>query len=501
VTTRPLPSDTPTLPNPATARPRSDAVPAELADRLAWFVRIRWGAVAGLLASSLVGPALGLTWMWPGLFILGLGVAVYNVVCWWCLGARRHGTVWISLRVSAMAQIALDLAALLVAVHYTGGLASPLLVFFGFHMAIGTILVATDTMYFVAGLTSLGALGLYILESSGVLGQHSLSSAFVTPEIASVLGLLSLVGYLFGIVYLTGSVTDRLKRRNLELRETTDALEQRTADLQRLLDELEELERRKSYYMRISAHQLRSPLATVRTALDVMNANFIDLASPRGRRLLHGVTERVNGLLQTVNDLLDLAKVREGRARAPWAPRVILNQLLADLFDALSPYAEERNVRLTPVIDGVVILDWGVPPDLVYAFENLMQNAIKYSLAGGEVTVRLSAMGDHAVLSVEDQGIGVPADFREQLFLEFVRAPNARQHAPEGTGLGLALVREVAVAHGGTVALDETDGPGTTFRLELPLHRVPPDWPGPLHGGYRAGYAGDTEGLSSEKID
>ena len=500
MTLSPLLSDTPTPPNPATARLQDDAPPAELADRLAWFVRLRWGAVAGLLTSSLVGPKLGLTWLWPGLFVLGIGVAVYNVACWWCLVARRHGTVWISLRVSAMAQIALDLAALLVTVHFTGGLASPLLVFFGFHMAIGTILVATDTMYLMAGLTSLGGVGLFLLESSGVIGRHSLSSDFAAPEIASAVGLLSLIGYLFGIVYLTGSVTDRLKRRNLELRETTDALEQRTADLQRLLDELKEIERRKSYYMRISAHQLRSPLATVRTALDVMNANFIDLASPRGRRLMSGVTERVNGLLHTVNDLLDLAKVREGRARAPWASRVILNQLLADLFDALSPYAEERNVRLRQVIDGVVVLDWGVPPDLVHAFENLVQNAIKYSRPGGEVTVRLSKTGDNAVLRVEDQGIGVPPEFREQLFMEFVRAPNARQHAPEGTGLGLALVHEVAVAHGGTVVLEEKDGPGTSFRLELPLHSLPAEWPRLLQGGYRTGYAGDTEGLPSGKI-
>ena len=133
------------------------------------------------------------------------------MVCWWCLEARRHGVVWISLRVSATAQIALDLAALLVAVHYTGGLASPLLVFFGFHMAIGTILVATDTMYVVAGLTSLGGVGLYLMESTGLLGRHPLSSAFATPEIVPVLGLLSLVGYLFGIVYLTGSVTDSIE--------------------------------------------------------------------------------------------------------------------------------------------------------------------------------------------------------------------------------------------------------------------------------------------------
>ena len=476
----------------AAAARRDEPIAAELADRLVLFVRLRWSVAAGLIVLSIAGPWLGFTWFWPGVFVLGLAVAAYNTVCLRCLASSRGGGAGV-LRAGAIAQIALDLCALLVVVHYSGGLASPLLVFFGFHMAVGTILVGTRATYVLAGLASLGAVGLQALESVGVLTPHPLVSALARPGAADAQALASLVGYLFGIVFLTGSVSNRLKQRNLELRETTDALMARSAELQRLLDELEALERRKSHYMRVSAHQLRSPLATVRTALAVLNADYVDLSSDRARRLLAGATERVDGLLLTVNDLLDLAQVREGRERAPWARQVNLNQLLADLFDSLSPYAEERNVRLTPAIDGVAILDWGTPPDLVNAFENLMQNAIKYSRPGGEVIVRLAVDGPNAVVRVEDRGIGVPPEFRDHLFLEFVRAPNARQHAPEGTGLGLALVREVAIAHGGTVVLEDRDGPGASFRMTLPLHLAPPDVPRLLQGGYRTGYAADTK--------
>lgn len=480
----------------ATGRRQRESAPAEFADRLAWFVRLRWGAAAGLVASSLVGPTLGFTWVWPSLFVLGLVVAGYNTVCWRRLASAR-GIGEARMRAGAIAQISLDLCTLLVLVRYTGGLASPLLLFFGFHMAIGTILVGTGATYVLAGFASLGVVGLFALESLGSLHSHPLVTAFANRETAAIPELLSLFGFLFGIVYLTGSVSGRLKQRNLELRETTEALRERSAELQRVIDELEALERRKSHYMRVSAHQLRSPLATVRTALAVLNADYVDLSSPRARRLLAGATERVDGLLHTVNDLLDLAQVREGRERAPWARQVNLNQLLADLFDSLSPYADERRVRLTPAVEGVAILDWGTPPDLVNAFENLIQNAIKYSLPGGEMIVSLSVVGPNAVVRVEDHGIGVPPEFRDHLFLEFVRAPNARQHAPEGTGLGLALVREVAIAHGGTVVLEERDGPGSTFRMELPLHVVPPDVPRLLQGGYRTGYASDTHAAAT----
>ncbi len=109
----------------------------------------------------------------------------------------------------------------------------------------------------------------------------------------------------------------------------------------------------------------------------------------------------------------------------------------------------------------------------MHALENLIHNAIKYSLPGGEVTVQLRIIAGLAILRVRDRGIGVPEEFREQLFLEFMRAPNARRHAPEGTGLGLALVREVAEGHGGRVTLEPPDGAGAVFRLELPLRIVP----------------------------
>jgi signal transduction histidine kinase len=183
--------------------------------------------------------------------------------------------------------------------------------------------------------------------------------------------------------------------------------------------------------------------------------------------------ERVDGLLAIVNDLLELAKMREGRARAPWSRNVNVNQLLADLFDALEPYAEERRVRLVPDFQGVAILDWGIPPDLVYAFENLMQNAIKYSHEGGEVTVRLRVMGDMLTVEVQDRGIGIPEDLLEDVLLEFVRAPNAKKHAPEGTGLGLAIAREAVEAHGGTLVLRSREGEGTTAIVSLPLHGRP----------------------------
>ena len=160
-----------------------------------------------------------------------------------------------------------------------------------------------------------------------------------------------------------------------------------------------------------------------------------------------------------------------------------MNQLLADLFDSLQPSAEKLGVELVPDFEGVAILDRGIPPDLVHAFENLIYNAIKYSHPGGTVTVSLRIREENAVISVVDEGIGIPDFYLDQIFLEFVRAPNAKGHRAEGTGLGLAIAKEVVQEHGGSVTARGRERGGAVFTVNLPLRR-PADGPGtPLPSG------------------
>jgi signal transduction histidine kinase len=470
----------------------------ELYDRLLWFGRLRWLAVSGLALASLAGPPLGVPHVWPSLFAVAAVVAGYNLVFQRrLLGRGRGGPAFGSLRAVAISLMVMDLSALMVTVHFTGGLRSPILPFFVFHMAIGTIMILTRIMYLMAAFTSLGALALYLLETSSVLAAHPLHSGETVAASSAALNLASLVATLFGVVYLTDSVTSRFKARNVELQRTTEMLQDRTDQLQDLVREMRDLERRKSHYMRISAHQLRSPLGTIKTSLQVLGEGYADPGTERGRRLLVGATERVDGLLEIVNDLLALAGIREGKAGAPWSRQVNLNQLLADLFDSLGPDAERRQVRLTPDFEGVAILEWGIPPDLVHCFENLIYNAIKYSHPGGEVTVQLRATGTEAMVWIADEGIGIPPKHLDEVFMEFVRAPNAREHTAEGTGLGLAIVREVVEAHGGRVSAKSREEEGAVFTVTLPLHRRPPEVPSLLQGGNGPGYGSHTRGGGS----
>jgi two-component system NtrC family sensor kinase len=248
----------------------------------------------------------------------------------------------------------------------------------------------------------------------------------------------------------------------------------KTEELEGALKEIQDLERRKSHFMRISAHQLRSPLATIKTSAQVLTEGYVDPGSARGRKILRGAAERVDGLLAIINELLELAKIREGHAKAPWTINVDVREMLQDILRRAKPTAQKQGIRLVPNTMDAAVLSWGVPSDLRFALENVVDNAIKYSHAGGEVRVNLESSREHATLTVADQGIGIPVELQRDVFLEFVRAPNAKHHAHQGTGLGLTIVKEAVEMHGGRVSLQSRQNLGTTVIVKLVLQNALP---------------------------
>jgi signal transduction histidine kinase len=453
---------------------------AELFERLRWFVTLRWIAVLALTLAGVFGPRLGLPGAWPALLVVAGLVAVSNLV--FTRGLNRELVTeqrYAELRRCAIRQMVTDLSAVVVTVHFTGGCASPVLPFVVFHMAIGTIMVATRIMYLIGAATCLAVLTLFAAQHTGILSPQPLPGVGVEGTGSScTIAALMTIALIFGVIYLVDSVTSRFKLRSRELFLTTNELASRSVQLERSLAEREELQRQKAHYMRISAHQLRSPLGTIRTTLQVLLEGYVEAGSAEGLKLLAGAQDRVDALIAIVNDLLELTKMREGRSKAPWSRKVSVSQILADLFDAKDTVARGHGVELVPVFisERSVELDWAVPPDLVYAFENLIDNAIKYSKPeGGRVTVSQSVKDDIATIVVEDNGIGIPTEQHEEVFLEFVRARNAKSHAAEGTGLGLSIVREAIRAHGGDVQLESQLGLGTRFIVTLPLHHEPPE--------------------------
>ena len=215
------------------------------------------------------------------------------------------------------------------------------------------------------------------------------------------------------------------------------------------------------------SHELRTPLAAIMGALETIGEPDCDAATQQ--RFLELANRNAARLSAIVNDLLDLSKIEaEG-------DRMAVEPIRADLplrtaAGALTGAAEAKGValELPPTLPPTVRLE-GNAQRLEQVFTNLLENAIKYTPAGGKVEVRLRVDAREAIYEVRDTGIGIPAAALPRVFERFYRVDRSRSRDMGGTGLGLAIVKHVVKAHGGAVAVASEEGRGTTFTVQLPL--------------------------------
>jgi two-component system, OmpR family, heavy metal sensor histidine kinase CusS len=218
-----------------------------------------------------------------------------------------------------------------------------------------------------------------------------------------------------------------------------------------------------------AAHELRTPLAAMRTEAEVA------LRSPRSPdrdgRVLEDLLEEIERLSRLVSQLLFLC--REDAGLAMGAPRPVhLDEVVREVGDHMQVLAQEKGVELVIDVPGPCAL-LGDADRLRQLFFNLLDNAIKYTPAGGRVLVQGGPWNDRARVTVADTGIGIPADHLPHVFDRFYRVDPARGPETEGSGLGLAICRSIAEAHGGRLEIDSTPGSGTRVALVLPALREP----------------------------
>jgi heavy metal sensor kinase len=245
--------------------------------------------------------------------------------------------------------------------------------------------------------------------------------------------------------------------------EGQDELHDLAETLNDMLERLETGVRDKRRLVSNASHELQTPLAVMRTELDVYLATA-ELPE-EAREVLESVREESDRMSRIVRNLLTLARFDDGRLKL--LPEMLdLHDIAEEAAGSLSELARERNVTVS--VEGTNANAPADPEYLRLVVSNLLENAIRYSGAGSHVTLDTRSEGDEVALIVEDTGQGIPASAIPHLFDRFFRVESARAAENSGSGLGLAITKEIVSAHGGTVSVESELDKGTRFTVRLP---------------------------------
>jgi signal transduction histidine kinase/FixJ family two-component response regulator len=278
----------------------------------------------------------------------------------------------------------------------------------------------------------------------------------VTDEVGAVSGI--------GSIYL--DIT-RQKRIETELRDARTQLLTRAEELGEDNQHLREEERIKNEFVASVSHELRTPLTSIRGYLEMLGDPDTPIDGEMGRRFLGIIDRNSEHLLSLIEDLLILSQMDAGTAPA-LDQSVSVPDIVAAAVDMLRPAAERAGLTLSVQVEAGLPMVTGRRDQLERAVINLVSNAVKFSRPAGTVTVEAVRAGGAIRLSVTDQGIGISVEDQHRLFTRFFRTGAVRDRGIPGTGLGLAVVKGIVEAHGGTVGLESEPGVGTTFTLTFP---------------------------------
>jgi signal transduction histidine kinase len=232
-----------------------------------------------------------------------------------------------------------------------------------------------------------------------------------------------------------------------------------------LVVELQALDTYKSQLIATVSHELKNPLTSIRGYLEVLEA--AEGLGATERRAIDAMERGADRLSRVVDDLLLMSKVGDpDRALTPTA--VDLGEVVNEVLDLVSVTVSAKDLQVSTELPDPGLCVRGDETELDRLVANLVSNAVKYTPEKGRITVGVEQVGDHVVLEVDDEGLGISEADQERLFEEFFRSTNPEATRQPGTGLGLAIVKRIVERHHGDISVRSTLGQGSRFTVRLP---------------------------------
>ncbi|MBS1995323.1 MAG: PAS domain S-box protein [Cyanobacteria bacterium SZAS LIN-2] len=234
------------------------------------------------------------------------------------------------------------------------------------------------------------------------------------------------------------------------------------------ITERKEIEKKKQEFVAMVSHDLRTPLTSIGTALELIASGRMDAQSAHGQGRIEGAQESIRRLVDLVNDLLDVEKLSSGTLNID--PECIdLSYVIHRSIESVRGPAEKGQVTIKPPQPATTLQIIGERDRCIQVLTNLLSNAVKFSPPGSTVEISATACGAFAELRVKDRGKGIAPEYHQSIFERFQQVSSADGKRGVGTGLGLAICKAIVEAHKGTIGVESAVGEGSTFWFQIPL--------------------------------
>jgi len=447
-------------------------------DNVIWLIRLRWIACIGLLFGVIFSKAffhIDAEVVFPPLLI-GLIILFYNFIFYLrysFLKKRKVGIAkeCVEKRLSFVnIQIFADLIMLSAIIYYTGGITTPIIFFFIFHMVISSIVLSRLNAYFWAFFTIIIESVMTYLEHIEIIEHknffyfiHKLNDRTGYSEFF-ILIVFSIT--LIITVYFATTIMRPIREKQLDLTKIKNELLEQKEMLNNKNIELEELDKSKTEFLYRVEHELKAPISAVLGLLSVVTRGYESVDESKKIDFLNRSINRVISMKDLVADLLSLSRIESKNFKLN-LKNVHMAKLIENCIEELGAYSRKKQILIKKNI-GENLPEINADRDaLKDIIRNLIHNAIKYSFQG-HIAVSLFLENDRLIFSVKDFGIGIAEDDLSEIFEEFYRTSNAKEFE-SGTGLGLSLVKKLVEQHSGRIDIKSKLNTGTECIVSFPV--------------------------------